>query len=81
MSVRVEGQTIHVEGTASVGDAEPLLAALLEQPARTVDLGKATHLHSAVVQLLLALEPVTIGQPADRFYETHIATLLDTGKG
>ena len=81
MSVRVEARTILVEGTASVGDAEPILAALLEEPARAVDLSKATRLHSAVVQLLLALRPTTVGQPADRFYESHIASLLDASKG
>ncbi len=81
MSVKVEGQTIHIDGAASVGDAEPILAALLEDPSRVIDLGKATRLHSAVIQLLLALRPGTIGKPADSFYSSRIATLLDVGKG
>jgi hypothetical protein len=81
MSVRITGEVIRVEGVGAVADAEPILAALQEGPDRTVDLSGTTRLHSAIVQLLLACRPRIVGAPADPFYVTHIATLLDTVEG
>jgi len=81
MGVRIEQRTIHIEGAASVADAEPLLAALLENPGRVIDLSGASRIHSAVVQLLLALRPEVVGKPADPFYNSHIARLIDASKG
>ena len=57
MSVEVVGGTIRIIGNATVADAEPLLVALQGDPARHIDLGQAVHLHSAVIQILLALRP------------------------
>jgi len=81
MSIRISGDTIHVEGPAQVADAEPLLSALLENPSRTVDLTGAAHLHSAVIQLLLMLRPHRTGNPNDPFYVSQIVPLLDAGQG
>ena len=77
MSVRVAGDVIHVLGSGAVEDAEPILAAMHEDPMRTVDLSKAAHLHSAIVQLLLAIAPPIAGMPGDPFYAAHLAPLLD----
>jgi hypothetical protein len=81
MSVRVAGDIIHIEGTGSVADAEPLLAALLDDPSRAVDLSGAARLHSAIIQLFLALRPRIIGAPADLFHNSHIVPLLDADEG
>ncbi len=81
MSVRIAGDIVFVEGPSDVADAEPLLSAVLENPAREVDLGNASRLHSAVIQLLLSLRPRIVRPPADPFYVTHIAPLLDAGGG
>jgi len=81
MSVRLADGIIHVEGAGEVADAEPILAALVDDHASTVDLSRAGRLHSAIVQLLLALRPRVIGTPSDPFYASHIVTLLDTDKG
>jgi len=67
MSVRIEGTVIHVEGHGPVEDAEPLLAALQENPQRIVDLSRAIRLHTAAVQVLLALRPKIAGAPSDPF--------------
>jgi hypothetical protein len=81
MSIEVAGGTVRIIGNATVEDAEPLLAALLDDPARTVDLDQATHLHSAVIQLLLAVRPTIAGAPAHPFFATWITPLLDHGPG
>lgn len=54
-----------LEGTVTVDDAEALSAWLLEQPKPAVHLGNCTHLHSAVLQVLLALRPVVLVPPPD----------------
>ncbi len=81
MTVRVAGDTIYVEGVGHVAEAEPILSALLEDPSRTIDLSGTTRLHSAVIQLLLALRPRTIGAPADSFQSSYLVALLDAGEG
>ena len=81
MSVRVSDEAVYVEGLGDVADAEPLLSALLDDPARPVDLGNASRLHSAVIQVLLALRPRITAAPRDPFYSLHIARLLDAGQG
>ena len=72
MSVRVDGAIIHVEGSSPVEDAEPILAALQEDSQRCVDLSQAGRLHSASVQVLLALRPRIGGLPADPFQARFI---------
>ncbi len=81
MSVRVAGKVIHLVGHAQVGDAETVLAALHEEPGRVVDLSQASHIHSAIVQLLLALRPSVAGLPAYPFYSARVAPLLDRKQG
>jgi hypothetical protein len=81
MSVRTAGDTIHLEGVGDVADAEPLLSALLADRSRKVDLSGATRLHSAVIQLLLALRPKIVGAPDDAFHAAHIVPHLDTDIG
>jgi len=67
MSVRIDGMSIHVEGNSPVEDAELILAALQENPQRSVDLSRAIRLHTASVQVLRALRPKVIGLPSDPF--------------
>jgi hypothetical protein len=81
MSVEVAGDTIRIVGNAPVEDAEPILAALHENPLRGIDLAQAGHLHSAVVQILLAARAPITGTPAYPFFVTYVLPLLDPGKG
>jgi hypothetical protein len=77
MSIQVAGALIRIVGNAPVEDAEPLLAAIQEDLSRKVDLNQAAHLHSAIVQLLLALRPPITGTPSDPFFATYVLPLLD----
>ncbi|BBF70897.1 hypothetical protein sphantq_00703 [Sphingobium sp. AntQ-1] len=81
MSVRVDGMTIHIEGNSPVEDAEPLLSALQRMPDATVDLSRATRLHSASVQILRALAPPTVGSPSDPFQASFVFPLLSISDG
>jgi hypothetical protein len=70
--------TIHIEGHSPVEDAEPLLAALQRATGTVVDLSRAVRLHSASVQILLALAPPTIGLPSDPF-QADLLSVSDGG--
>ena len=72
MSLRIDGLTIHIVGNSPVEDAEPLLSALQRIPDATIDLSRATRLHSASVQILRALAPPTVGSPFDPFQATFV---------
>lgn len=76
MSVRIDGATIHIEGNSQVEDAEALLAALQSVPGRTIDLSRATRLHSASIQILLGFKPKIMGVPSDTFQAEFILPLV-----
>ncbi|WP_134499800.1 hypothetical protein [Microvirga pakistanensis] len=76
MSVRLAGDAIVLEGPCRVEDAEPLLSLLQAGPDRTVDLTEASHLHAAVVQVLMALRPTLKGTGQDGFLKTWIIPAL-----
>ena len=65
MSVRVEGNLIHLDGNCGVQEAETL-AALLDQPgAWEVELSGSLQLHAALIQALLAFRPKIRGGPPE----------------
>lgn len=76
MSVRVEGQVVHIVGRCLAEDAEALLVALQEDATRTVDLSAVQRMHLAVAQILLAARPVIQGLPENCFVADHVANLL-----
>jgi hypothetical protein len=76
MSVRLDGNVILLEGPCRVEDAEPLLQWLQADRGRTVDLTAAEHLHAAVLQVLMALQPVIQGAAADAFLRDWITPAL-----
>lgn len=77
MSVRLDDPVIFLEGVCPVEDAEQLLTLLQENMQRRVDLAHAGHLHTATVQVLLALQPTIVGQFADSFQSRWLAPLLN----
>jgi len=80
MSLHIADGIIRIEGNATVEDAEPILAALIDRPDTAVDVGHALRMHSAVVQLLIALRPRIVGRPADAFLSAYIFPMLDAGQ-
>lgn len=63
MSLRIEGAIILLEGRCPAGDAEELLAALVDRPDAIVDIGGIQKMHMAVLQVLLAVRPAVTGRP------------------
>lgn len=76
MSVIVSADRILLSGMASVEDAEPLLAALLEHPGHGIDISALTRAHLAVVQLLHAARRPLIGQTEGALRELGLNALI-----
>ena len=77
MSVNLKGQgVIELSGPCGAEDAEVLQQHLLAMPGASVEWWDCEHLHSAVVQVLLAGAPLMHGAPKNEFLTTHIAPLL-----
>jgi ABC-type transporter Mla MlaB component len=76
MTVHLEGHAIHLQGECRVEDAERLLEHLQADRSRRVDLSRAGTLHTAVVQVLLALRPAISGRSDDPFVRDWIEPLL-----
>lgn len=73
MSVRREDNgKVVLEGKCPVEDAEPLLQLLQSTPAAHCDLTRCSHLHTAVVQVILAARPPLIGPCGDAWVEQWI---------
>jgi tripartite-type tricarboxylate transporter receptor subunit TctC len=76
MSVRVEPHAIVLEGACPAQDAEDLLRALRDDPAAPVDMGAVTQVHTAVVQIVLALAPRILRKPAPEAFRHDILHAL-----
>jgi len=77
MTVRLTAEgTIELSGRCGVEDAEVLQRHLLAAPRSTVEWSTCEHLHSAVVQVLLAGKPLVRGSPLNAFLRAHVAPLL-----
>lgn len=73
MTVRLDGDVIHLEDDCHVEQAEQLLGLLQDAAGRSVDLTTCRQLHSAVVQVLLSFAPPIVGRPSDPFLRDFIA--------
>jgi hypothetical protein len=62
---RHENGTIVLEGSCPVEDAEPLLQILQGAPQATLDWTTCSHMHTAVLQIILATRPSLIGPCGD----------------
>lgn len=80
MSIRVENGVVCLEGSCLVEDAEALLIAF-QEGCRHVDLGSATRLHLAIVQLLIAFKPLVSVIPDNSFIRLQILPLFDQSPG
>jgi hypothetical protein len=68
MSLRRDDDgTIVLFGGCSVDEAEPLHRMLLSDRSAKLDWTRCTHLHSAILQLILAAQPSLIGPCGDPF--------------
>lgn len=76
MSARRDGKVIVLEGACRVEDAEPLLGWFQAERDLIVDLTGAEHLHTAVLQILIAMRPALKGTPRDAFIREWLMPAL-----
>lgn len=76
MGVRLDHDIIRLEGRCQAADAEPLFGWLQAQEGRIVDLAAAEYLHTAVIQVLIALRPALGGACEDPFLRDWIIPIL-----
>lgn len=78
MVVKEDGGVIRLEGNCTIEEAEDLHRWLGEQPGAQVDLRPCTHLHAALLQLLLVWRP-RVMLPEDARLRGVLAPALTAG--
>lgn len=77
MPLMLGSRTAVLEGAVTVEDAETFTAWLRQTPAARVNLRKCTHLHTAVLQAMLAAGVKVSVPPTDPFLTTWVLPLLE----
>lgn len=65
MSIQYTQDQAALEGVVVVEEAESLQNRLKEQPQTAVNVAMCDSMHTAVLQVILALRPTLSGQPSD----------------
>jgi len=65
MPLVIDGSLARIDGAARVDEAETLVSFLETTTSPVVDLGPAGHLHTAVLQVLMAYRPAISALPED----------------
>ncbi len=76
MPLRTEGGVLHLQAECSVEEALALLEQLAVPVPPGVDLRACTHLHTALVQVLVACRPRVEAPPDDAFLARWLMPLL-----
>lgn len=77
MSVSVDNGVLRLQGDCQVEEAETLVGLLQSAGASSVDLSQCRHLHSALVQALLAFRVRIVGESQTPFIRDFVAPALD----
>ena len=77
MPLQLGRRTAVLTGTVTVDEAEPLATWLRATGQARVDLAACDHLHTAVLQTLLAARVKVAVEPADEFLRSWVLPLLD----
>lgn len=73
---RDDNGCIVLEGRCAVEDAEPLLQLLQATPRAPCDWTRCSHVHTAVVQVVLAARPALVGPCGDPWVEQWIRPMI-----
>jgi hypothetical protein len=76
MSVSLDGNAVRLYGDCPVEDAETVMRLLQAAVDPDVSLADVRILHTAVLQVLLALRPKLVGPVRDPFISRWLAPLL-----
>ncbi len=78
MPVTLKKTVAVFDGVCAVEEAETLLAWLQENPKGRVNLKRCTHIHTAVLQVLLAFRPRVSPFPEDQDLAAWLAPAFGT---
>jgi hypothetical protein len=78
MAIRYEADLARLEQDCAVEEALDLADWLRGQADPAVDMSACTHLHTAVLQTLLALRPRLVAPPAEPFLARWLTSLLES---
>jgi hypothetical protein len=73
---RADDGTLVLEGKCPVEDAEALFQLLQTRPAAAIDWAQCSHLHTAVVQVVLASGLVPVGACGDAWVDKWLTPKL-----
>jgi hypothetical protein len=76
MPLRFGKNTVVFEEDCTVEEALPLLEYFQAHPGARVNLRACTHLHTAVLQVLMAVAPKIAALPTEPFLELWLTPLL-----
>lgn len=76
MTVLIEPSIVRLTGSCGVEDAEPLLAAIEDDPNRPIDISGLVRAHMAVAQLLIMARQPIEGSPDSAFLLEMLVPLL-----
>jgi hypothetical protein len=80
MPVESNDQTLILAGVCTVEEAEAVLEWILEHPGGELDLSQAEHIHTAILQVLLAAGKSRVRPPQDPFLERVVSIGLSSAK-
>jgi hypothetical protein len=78
MPIRFTKNVAYLEGECDMDDVEPLLEWFREHPKGKVNLKECQFLHTAVLQILMAVRPAVTVMPADEALSRWMPPLQGT---
>jgi len=78
MSITYKKTVAMMDGVCAVEDAESLWLWLLENPKGKVNLKSCSHIHSAVIQVLMKGQPTVSSWPKDEQLSAWLLPVLKT---
>ena len=76
MSIVLKKQVAALEDQCSIEEAETLLEWFIDKPKGKVNCKKLTHLHSAILQVLMAKQPAVSAWPDDENIKRILMSVL-----
>lgn len=65
MTIKYTNDLAIFEGACRLNEAEPLYEWLKQNPNGKLDLTDCTHIHTAIMQIILLAKPLIVAGPAD----------------
>lgn len=76
MPILIDRERVTLEGACAVEEALPLLEALQAEPQREICMARATHVHTAVLQVLMAAQAKITTPPEEAFLSRALEPLM-----